>query len=162
MEPRGVEEISTCVFAWTLLWGSSSAFGKLVPRLPGSSSNFYSLPGTDDKKIAQTQSPQSFLSLYTCFFPPSAPSTSFTVAIQPSFFILSSPLCLFNASVFSSLLMSNVWFFGQLLFRLWSISFLIVYAQGESNYRYIIMQRCLKFLIFRLHVGRFFESLGVQ
>lgn len=41
-------------------------FGKLVPRL---SLNFYSLHGTDDKKIAQTENPYSFLSYYTCSYP---------------------------------------------------------------------------------------------
>lgn len=35
------------------------------------SSNFYSLSGTDDKKTAQTESPRSFLSRYTCSFLPS-------------------------------------------------------------------------------------------
>lgn len=43
-------------------------FGKLVPRL---SLNFYSLRGTDDKKIAQTENPYSFLSQYTCSYPSS-------------------------------------------------------------------------------------------
>lgn len=38
----------------------------MVARL---SSNFYSLLGTEDEKTAQTESPRSFLSRYTCSFP---------------------------------------------------------------------------------------------
>lgn len=57
-------------------------FGKLVPRL---SLNFYSLHGTDDKKIAQTENPYSFLSYYTCSYP----------SILFSFFRLSSSSLLF-------------------------------------------------------------------
>lgn len=58
-----------CVHARIPLSRSASTFGKLVARL---SSNFYSLSGTDDKKTAQTESPRSFLSRYTCSF--SSPS----------------------------------------------------------------------------------------
>lgn len=55
-----------CVHARIPPTRSASTSGKLVARL---SSNFYSLLGTEDEKTAQTESPRSFLSRYTCSFP---------------------------------------------------------------------------------------------
>lgn len=106
-----------CVHARIPLSRSASTFGKLVARL---SSNFYSLSGTDDKKTAQTESPRSFLSRYTCSFPslhllnflvhhpltlsPFVPSTSspscFPFSTRPTVFSVGrgSPKACFNSS----------------------------------------------------------------
>jgi len=55
----------------TRVFAPKATFRIVVPwgNWFGASPNFYSLLGTDDKKIAQTENPQSSLSCYTCSHP---------------------------------------------------------------------------------------------
>lgn len=60
-------DATTRVSARILLFGSSYLW-EIGSALLSLSLNFYSLPGTDDKKIARTENPYSFLSYYTCSY----------------------------------------------------------------------------------------------
>lgn len=84
-----------CFSDLSYLWEIGSA-----PLSLSLSLNFYSLHGTDDKKIAQTENPYSFLSYYTCSYPSILPFLFFRLSSSsPLFFSVCSSWSFFLAHV---------------------------------------------------------------
>lgn len=85
-----------------------TAFRIVVPlgNWFGASLNFYSLRGTYDKKIAQTENPQSFLSCYTRAFHPFHRLSFYFFSSLPAL-LLSTPRCVSPLSASLLLIFSS-------------------------------------------------------